>query len=106
MRAPLLFATIGTGLLGASLVACGPTPPPATPTASTGGATPVAAGGAGAADVAPVPEPGDVVLVARWKSPVATFTSVISCAGLPAGTMSEPVFRKAVVESFVKEEVP
>lgn len=92
MRNTLL--PLGSALFIAGLVACGPSPEA---TAPKGGTAPpgakresadarvqqVAAQPAPATfDLSPVPDPGDIVHVGRWKNPMDTLSAVASCSGL------------------------
>jgi hypothetical protein len=63
-------------VLGASL-GCAETPPPAAPEPAP---QPLVAA---PVDVSPVPEPEDIVAVARWKNPNATLAGLSSCAAVP-----------------------
>ncbi len=99
---------LGLGILVVSAVpACGPSQPaPATPTtpphADTAAPPPGAAVAKGPAfDLAPVAEPPELVGVARWKSPGATFATASATAGLPKALVDSS--SKMAVEEILKE---
>src|SRR5262245_28227295 len=63
---------------------CAETPQPVVPAVEN--ATPVDTGPvAQVNDLAPVAEPQDIFMVARWKNPNATVAGLASCAGVPQG---------------------
>lgn len=72
-------------LFVAGLAACEPTqvnaPPQPKPVEVALPAEPSASASAGP-DLAPVPEPADIVGIGRWRSPMATVTNLASCGGV------------------------
>lgn len=94
-------------LLGLAVVpallstACGSPPPPAPPPAPTAEPAPAPAPVATTTyELTPVPEPADVVGIARWKSPKATLDTFAGCAGVPVSLIDEGV--RAGVEGALK----
>jgi hypothetical protein len=80
-----------------SITACGPAPAPVTPPAPTAAPAPPPAPVATTTyELSPVPEPADVVGVARWKSPAASLGAIASCAGVPQAVFDAGA--KAIVE--------
>lgn len=83
-----LFPLVGLAAIGAASIAtmaCGPAPEPAAPTTAATAVPPPAPPPPSAPelDLSPVPEPADVIGVARWKSPTGSLSAIASCAGMP-----------------------
>ena len=83
-----------------TFVACGPPPSPVTPGTPTanlsenGDRALVVGDDGGEAsdyDVSPVPEPGEIVAIARWHNPQATATQLASYAKLPPEAVDEGI---------------
>jgi hypothetical protein len=85
-----LTAGLVAGLL-ASPLGCESTPPvvPTVPTASVAVTPPPPP--TAPVDLAPVAEPADIVLVARWKNPSATFTGLSACSAVPSPLITNGV---------------
>lgn len=93
--------TLGSALVLGALVGCSETPPPVAPVAIE--PAPPAHVASGPVDLAPVAEPADIFVTARWKSPNATLAGLSACAGVPE-SLSEQNARflvdKALANAF------
>jgi hypothetical protein len=86
MRNAPLSIRVGLALASAVVLGCAETPLPAAPVAPGGPVAAVPASGAPPApsvDLTPVAEPADIFVLARWRSPGATFSGLGACAGIP-----------------------
>lgn len=95
---------LGSALVLGALLGCAEAPPAAAPTIDN---VPAAAKPAAVAapplDLAPVAEPPDVFVVARWKNPNATLTGLSVCAGVPealAENNARSLIDKALASAF------
>jgi hypothetical protein len=87
------FVPIGIAAVLACALGCAEAPPPV-PAVPVASAEPAPAPKV-AVDLAPVTEPSDIFVVARWKNPNATLSGIASCAGVPV-EIAETTARKLV----------
>lgn len=92
-------------------IACGgapQSPQPQNPSPVAVGSDPVAVMADGAGNLAPAPEPADVVAVARWKSPRRVFDTFQQWVGLPIPINEgiEELFRVDGVASVIAMDAP
>lgn len=97
------FAPIGIASVLACSFGCSETPAPVAPTAPVAQVAAAPAAAPAAPDLAPVAEPADIFVVARWKNPHTTLSSVATCAGVPADLAETGVHHlvdRALSEAF------
>src|SRR5689334_8656290 len=93
---------LGSAIALGALIGCSETPTPVAPTVTNGPSAPAQVAAA-PVDLAPVAEPADVFVVARWRSPSATLQGLSACAGTPesvAQTNARTLVDKALAKAF------